>query len=63
MLSQHVERFRRFESFLANMILNILEVLFWFVVIILKCQSMQRFCEGTACALSVVVVLLAFVLL
>lgn len=63
LLTQHISRFRRWESALANMILNILEVLFWFVIIILKIQGAQKFCEGTACSLSVGVIVVAFFLL
>ena len=63
LLTQHVDRFRKWESPLANMILNVLEVMFWLVVAVLKIQAMQRFCEGTACSLSAVVVVVAFLLL
>jgi hypothetical protein len=62
-LSQHVSRFRRWESLTANTILNFLEVVFWLTVIILKIQGMQQICLPIGCDLSKAVTAFAFLIL
>lgn len=63
LLSQHTTRYRKWESLKANMILNFIEPVFWFVVIILKGMGMSRSCTGGSCGVSVAVMLVALVIL
>ncbi|PNH40381.1 hypothetical protein VD0004_g6590 [Verticillium dahliae] len=62
LLSQHTTRYRKWESLKANMILNFIEPVFWFVVIILKGMGMSRSCTGGSCGVSVAVMLVALVI-
>ncbi|KAM0275037.1 hypothetical protein ACHAQH_007644 [Verticillium albo-atrum] len=63
LLSQHTTRYRKWESLKANMILNFIEPVFWFVVIILKFMGMSRSCTGGSCGVNVVLTLVATAIL
>ncbi|KPM42448.1 hypothetical protein AK830_g4104 [Neonectria ditissima] len=61
-LTEHVRRLRRFQSFKANLILNCLEIVFWAAVAYMTIQSNSARCDGITCTLSWVVVSLAVLL-
>lgn len=62
LLTTHVSRFTRWASTKAYLILNCLEVPFWFVVVILTFMGVSRLCQGVSCGLSIVVAFLAMML-
>ncbi|KFY32556.1 hypothetical protein V493_00079 [Pseudogymnoascus sp. VKM F-4281 (FW-2241)] len=62
LLTSHVQRFHRWASVKAYAILNTLEILFWFVVLILTLMGVSRLCSGVSCGLSWVCILIAVVL-
>lgn len=55
-------RFKRFRNLKVYYILNIAEILFWFVVVIISFMGASRYCKGAYCGLTVVVALVALVL-
>lgn len=58
----HIYKFKRWASQKAYVVLNCLEIPFWLVVIIITFMGISRFCQGTSCALSWIVVLIAALL-
>lgn len=61
-LSSHAERFRKLASLKAYAILNFMEILFWFVVVIITFMGIAKFCSGVSCGLTWVSVLIAIML-
>lgn len=61
-LTEHVRRFKRWQSYKANAILNCLEIVFWAAVAFLVVQANLSRCVGIYCTLSWVVVVLAIIL-
>ncbi|KFY69182.1 hypothetical protein V496_00458 [Pseudogymnoascus sp. VKM F-4515 (FW-2607)] len=61
-LSSHAERFRKWASLKAYAILNFMEILFWFVVVIITFMGIAKFCSGVSCGLTWVSVLIAIML-
>jgi len=57
--TSHVASLRKWASLKAYAILNCLEILFWFVVIILGLMGVTRFCMGTSCWLGWAVIVVA----
>ena len=62
LVTEHVQRFRRYRSLKAYWILNSLEIVFWAAVCFLVIQANVARCEGVGCTLSWVVVAIAIVL-
>lgn len=62
LLTEHVERFKRWKSLRAYAILNTMEVFFWMAVIGLTFFSVSKICVGVSCALGVCVALLSMVM-
>ncbi|KAJ4244405.1 hypothetical protein NW762_014533 [Fusarium torreyae] len=54
-LSQHTKYFRKWMSFKANLILNILEIVFWSAVVFMTMQANTSSCNGVTCALGWVI--------
>ncbi|KAM0278224.1 hypothetical protein ACHAQK_002573 [Fusarium lateritium] len=54
-LSQHTKYFRKWMSFKANLILNILEIVFWSAVVFMTMQANTASCDGVTCALGWVI--------
>ncbi|KAL2104694.1 hypothetical protein VUR80DRAFT_9851 [Thermomyces stellatus] len=63
LLTEYNERFQKWASLKANMVLNIIEVIFWAVVMGLTFQANARICIGASCAVTWVVAVLCLVLL
>ncbi|KAM0323191.1 hypothetical protein ACHAQA_009041 [Verticillium albo-atrum] len=63
LLTQHTARYSKWASLKANMILNFIEPVFWFVVIILKFMGISRTCTGGSCGVNVVLTLVAIAIL
>ncbi|KEZ40887.1 hypothetical protein SAPIO_CDS7881 [Scedosporium apiospermum] len=63
LITSHVERFRKWGSLRANKILDCMEVVFWFVVVIISFMGVSKRCQGSACALGVIVALIAMILM
>ena len=59
LLTEHVQRFKKWASLKAYFIINLLEIVFWVGVAGLNAQSNFKKCQGTTCALSWVVVVMA----
>jgi hypothetical protein len=51
-------RYPRFASLRANLILGVMEPLFWFTAFILSCMAVGSKCTGAGCGLSVILILL-----
>ncbi|KAM3497332.1 hypothetical protein MY10362_009315 [Beauveria mimosiformis] len=62
LLTAHVARFQRWASTLANAILNSLEIVFWFVVVIITLMGVSKYCSSTGCGLTWGIVLTATML-
>ncbi|KAH8176533.1 hypothetical protein LIA77_04951 [Sarocladium implicatum] len=62
LLTTHVNGLTKWASTKAYLILNCLEVPFWFVVVILTFMGVSRQCQGVSCGLSIVVAFVAMVL-
>ncbi|KAH7165657.1 hypothetical protein EDB81DRAFT_260860 [Dactylonectria macrodidyma] len=62
LVTEHASRFKKWASLKAFAILNTLEILFWFVVVIITFMGISTFCQGTNCAMSWLVALVAFLL-
>lgn len=56
LLTEHVQKFKRWHSYKANAILSCLEILFWGAVAFLMFQANLKQCTGIMCTLSWVVV-------
>ncbi|KAF4450398.1 2og-fe oxygenase family [Fusarium albosuccineum] len=61
-LTEHVRSLKRYGSLKAYAILNALEIVFWGAVVFLMIQANIKYCVGTNCALSWVVVVLGIIL-
>ncbi|KAH8743767.1 hypothetical protein F5883DRAFT_476824 [Diaporthe sp. PMI_573] len=59
----HVTKFKRWQSLKAYQILNTMEIVFWFVVIIIVLMGISKFCQNTYCGLSWLAALIAFTLM
>ncbi|KAH8733970.1 hypothetical protein BGZ61DRAFT_445627 [Ilyonectria robusta] len=62
LVTEHVSNFKKWGSLKAYAILNTLEILFWFVVVILAFMGISTFCQGTNCAMIWLVALVGFLL-
>jgi len=60
--TEKIERFRKWYSLKAIMILNIIECVFWLVLIIISCMTVKT-CSGLGCTLSGLTIMLGFFLL
>jgi hypothetical protein len=58
----HVDRFKRWASTKANMILNIIDTVFWFALFIISIMGTSGAHSTSSRALGVIIVLLALVL-
>ncbi|KAG5654858.1 hypothetical protein KAF25_010982 [Fusarium avenaceum] len=54
-LSQHTKYLRKWMSYKANLILNILEIVFWSAVVFITMQANTTSCNGVTCALGWVI--------
>lgn len=54
-----MDRFRRWASLKANAILNTLEILFWFVVVIVTLMGISKYCKGVNCGMGWIMVIVA----
>ncbi|RSL64806.1 hypothetical protein CEP54_004517 [Fusarium duplospermum] len=63
LLTDKVDRFRKWRSLKAYTILNTMEIVFWFVVVIMTFMGISRFCQGTNCAFAWFVALNGFLLM
>ncbi|KAJ9132429.1 hypothetical protein NKR23_g11207 [Pleurostoma richardsiae] len=61
-LSEHVRAFKKWASLKAYVILNGLEIAFWGAVAFMMIQANTKFCVGTNCVLSWIVVVLSMIL-
>lgn len=59
LLTEHVDRLKRWGSLKAYWILNAMEIVFWAAVAFMMIQGNQRICIGTSCAIGWVVCVLA----
>ncbi|KAK0383170.1 hypothetical protein NLU13_9083 [Sarocladium strictum] len=55
-------RVTRWKSLKAYMIIDYLEIVFWFAVVVLAFMGVSRTCRGETCALGVIVALIALLL-
>jgi len=63
LLTTHVSKLRRWRNLKVYLVLNSLEVLFWFVVVIITGMGMSRYCQGAYCGLSVLMLLISLMLM
>ncbi|ETS73839.1 hypothetical protein PFICI_14785 [Pestalotiopsis fici W106-1] len=63
LVTTHVQRYKKWASLKAYSVLNFMEILFWFVVIIVTFMGISTFCQGASCGLSWIIVLLAVALI
>jgi hypothetical protein len=52
LLTEHTQRFAKWKSLKANLILNIIEPIFWLTLIALKFMGISTFCSGSSCAVA-----------
>lgn len=62
LVTTHAQKFEKWASPKAYFVLNFMEILFWFVVIIVTFMGIANYCRGASCGLSWIVVLIAAVL-
>jgi hypothetical protein len=62
LLTTYVYALKKWKSLTAYMIIDYLEIVFWFAVIVLGLMGVSRRCQGETCALGVVVSLVALLL-
>jgi hypothetical protein len=62
LLTTHVSNLRRWRNLKVYLVLNSMEILFWFVVVVITGMGMSRYCQGGYCGLSVVMLLIALTL-
>jgi hypothetical protein len=60
--TEKVEKLRKWYSLKAIMVLNTIECVFWLVLIIISCMSVQA-CSGLGCTLSGLTIMFGFLLL
>lgn len=58
----HFVKLRRWQSLKAYQILNTMEILFWFVVVIITFMGISQYCQNSYCGLSWLIVLIAVIL-
>lgn len=58
----HFAKLRRWQSLKAYQILNTMEILFWFVVVIITFMGISQYCQNAYCGLSWLIVLIAVIL-
>jgi hypothetical protein len=63
LLTTYANSLQRWRSLKAYMIIDYLEIVFWFVVVILGFMGVSRRCVGEVCALGIVVCLIAMLLM
>ncbi|KAL6404541.1 hypothetical protein AUP68_13934 [Ilyonectria robusta] len=63
LLTEKADRFKKWGSLKAYAILNTLEIVFWFVVIIVTFMGVSTFCQGANCAFAWLVALNGFLLM
>ncbi|KAF5011108.1 hypothetical protein FDECE_2758 [Fusarium decemcellulare] len=63
LLTEKVDRFKKWGSLKAYAVLNTLEIVFWFVVPIMAFMGISAFCEGVNCAFAWFVALNGFLLM
>lgn len=63
LITEHVSKYKRWGSLKAYAVLNTMEIVFWFVVVIISFMGMSNYCKGANCAMSVFVALTAIVLM
>ncbi|KAM0421521.1 hypothetical protein ACHAPT_010695 [Fusarium lateritium] len=63
LLTDKVDRFRKWKSLKAYAVLNTMEIVFWFVVPIITFMGISRFCQGVNCAFAWFVALNGFLLM
>jgi hypothetical protein len=61
-ITEHSQRFKKWHSYKANVILSCLEVVFWGAVAFLVMQANLKMCTGVSCVLSWIVVGIAVVI-
>ncbi|KAH6842291.1 hypothetical protein B0I37DRAFT_392918 [Chaetomium sp. MPI-CAGE-AT-0009] len=63
LLTEHTERFAKWRSLKANLILNCIEPVFWLALVVLKFMGISRFCSGSGCAVTWIITLVAIAIL
>jgi hypothetical protein len=63
LITEHVAKYKRWGSLKAYAVLNTMEIVFWFVVIIITFMGISRYCKGANCAMGFFVALTAFALM
>ncbi|KAK3291516.1 uncharacterized protein B0H64DRAFT_427091 [Chaetomium fimeti] len=59
LVTEHTERFAKWRSLKANLILNCIEPVFWLTLVILKFMGITRSCSGSGCAVTWIITLVA----
>ncbi|KAM5344763.1 hypothetical protein ACJ41O_010625 [Fusarium nematophilum] len=62
-VTEKADRFKKWGSFKAYAILNTLEIVFWFAVVIVTFMGISAFCQGANCAFAWFVALNGFLLM
>ena len=62
LLTTHVSKLRRWRNLKVYLVINSMEVVFWFVVVIITGMGMSRYCQGAYCGLSVLMLFIALTL-
>lgn len=62
LLTTHVLKLGRWRNLKVYLVLNSMEVLFWFVVVIITGMGMGKYCKGAYCGLSVLMLFIALAL-
>lgn len=61
-VTTHANKFKKWASLKAYMILNIIDTIFYFALFILTCMSTARACSGSSCPLGGIVATLTIFL-
>jgi hypothetical protein len=59
LVSTHIDKYHRWQNLKVYQVLNTLEVLFWFVVVIVTLMGISQYCKNTYCGLSWLIALIA----
>lgn len=62
LLTTHVSKLRRWRNLKVYLVINSMEVAFWFVVVIITGMGMSSYCQGAYCGLSVLMLLISLTL-
>ena len=62
-MTEHVQKLRRFRSLKANFILNVVETVFWGALAYFSASSLINTCQGLGCTLSGITLGLSIVLM